>query len=89
MAGGVAETASSMVLDSFFEDAEGKAKDNAGPVMGELWESGVEKNSEYTEQAVEAAAKAHGSDSGVDDPDAIEKLLVAYTKAVEGSAACG
>ncbi|MFI5723140.1 MULTISPECIES: hypothetical protein [Streptomyces] len=27
-------------------------------------------------------------ESGVDDPDAIEKLLVAYTKAVEGSAAC-
>ncbi|MFD6798411.1 hypothetical protein [Streptomyces cyaneofuscatus] len=27
-------------------------------------------------------------DSGVDDPDAIEKLLIAYTKAVEGSAAC-
>ncbi|MFH9202806.1 hypothetical protein ACH4KT_36015 [Streptomyces anulatus] len=28
-------------------------------------------------------------DTGVDDPDAIEKLLVAYTKAVEGTAACG
>ncbi|MFD3789356.1 hypothetical protein [Streptomyces cyaneofuscatus] len=27
-------------------------------------------------------------DSGVDDPDAIEKLLIAYTKAVEGSPAC-
>ncbi|MFJ7410362.1 hypothetical protein ACIQWZ_06065 [Streptomyces sp. NPDC098077] len=28
-------------------------------------------------------------DTGIDDPDAIEKLLVAYTKAVEGTAACG
>ncbi|PVC91842.1 hypothetical protein DBP12_24995 [Streptomyces sp. CS014] len=27
-------------------------------------------------------------DSGIDDPEAIEKLLTAYTKAVEGSAAC-
>ncbi|MFJ6511719.1 hypothetical protein ACIQMO_03355 [Streptomyces sp. NPDC091406] len=28
-------------------------------------------------------------ESGIDDPAAIEKLLVAYTKAVEGTAACG
>ncbi|WP_324793519.1 hypothetical protein SJX93_09835 [Streptomyces cyaneofuscatus] len=67
VAGGVADTASSMILDSLFKDAEGKAKDDAGPVMGELWESGVEKNSEYTEQAVEAAAKAHGRDDLMDN----------------------
>lgn len=34
--------------------------------MGELWESGNEKNSEYTEMAVEAAAKAHGRDDLMD-----------------------
>ncbi|MCX4484411.1 hypothetical protein OG890_10665 [Streptomyces anulatus] len=67
VAGGVASTASSMILESLFKDAEGKAKDDAGPVMGELWESGVEKNSEYTEQAVEAAAKAHGRDDLMDN----------------------
>ncbi|MFC8696802.1 hypothetical protein [Streptomyces parvus] len=67
VAGGVAETASSMVLESIFKDAEGKAKDNAGPVMGEIWESGNEKNSEYTEKAVEAAAKAHGREDLLDD----------------------
>ncbi|MEU3131432.1 hypothetical protein ABZ691_01235 [Streptomyces sp. NPDC006854] len=66
VAGGAAETVSSMVLESLFKDAEGKAKGNAGPVMGELWESGVEKNSEYTEQAVEAAAKSHGRDDLMD-----------------------
>ncbi|MFJ3433849.1 hypothetical protein ACIPMU_09875 [Streptomyces cyaneofuscatus] len=66
VAGGLAETASSMVLESFFKDAEGKAKDDAGPVMGEQWESGVDKNSEYTETAVEAAAKAHGRDDLMD-----------------------
>ncbi len=27
-------------------------------------------------------------DTGIDDPAAIEKLLIAYTKAVEGSTAC-
>lgn len=67
VAGGLAETASSMVLESFFKDAEGKAKDDAGPVMGERWESGVDKNSEYTEKAVEAAAKAHGRDDLMDN----------------------
>ncbi|MFD6475253.1 hypothetical protein ACFWEH_17355 [Streptomyces anulatus] len=67
VAGGLAETASSMVLESFFKDAEGKAKDDAGPVMGEIWENGVEKNSEYTEQAVEEAAKAHGRDDLMDN----------------------
>lgn len=66
VAGGVASTASSMILESLFKDAEGKAKDDAGPVMGELWESGNEKNSEYTEMAVEAAAKAHGRDDLMD-----------------------
>ncbi|MFI7234373.1 hypothetical protein [Streptomyces cyaneofuscatus] len=67
VAGGLADTASSMILDSIFKDAEGKAKDNAGPVMGELWESGNEKNSEYTEKAVEAAAKAHGREDLMDN----------------------
>ncbi|MFG2766151.1 MULTISPECIES: hypothetical protein [Streptomyces] len=67
VAGGVAETASSMILESIFKDAEGKAKDNAGPVMGEIWESGNEKNSEYTEKAVEAAAKAHGREDLMDN----------------------
>ncbi|MEV4880454.1 hypothetical protein [Streptomyces cyaneofuscatus] len=67
VAGGVADTASSMILESLFKDAEGKAKDDAGPVMGELWESGNEKNSEYTEKAVEAAAKAHGREDLMDN----------------------
>ncbi|MFJ9889588.1 hypothetical protein ACIQRW_27550 [Streptomyces sp. NPDC091287] len=45
------------------------------------------KVSEQPEQDLYIAVETR--DSGVDDPDAIEKLLVAYTKAVEGSAACG
>ncbi|MEU4178844.1 hypothetical protein [Streptomyces sp. NPDC026589] len=45
------------------------------------------KASEHPEQDLYTTVETR--DSGVDDPAAIEKLLVAYTKAVEGSAACG
>ncbi|MCX5396823.1 hypothetical protein [Streptomyces sp. NBC_00102] len=67
VAGGVAGTASSMVLESLFKDVEGHAKDDASPVMGERWESGLDRNSQYTEQAVENAAKAHHRDDLLDD----------------------
>ncbi|MFH9263909.1 hypothetical protein ACH4KN_06535 [Streptomyces sp. NPDC017546] len=43
--------------------------------------------SEHPEQDLYTVVQTR--DSGVDDPDAIEKLLIAYTKAVEGSDACG
>ncbi|MFJ9110825.1 hypothetical protein [Streptomyces sp. NPDC102283] len=45
------------------------------------------KASEHPEQDLYVAVETR--DSGVDDPAAIERLLVAYTKAVEGTAACG
>ncbi|MEV5159631.1 hypothetical protein [Streptomyces sp. NPDC053728] len=67
VAGGVASTASSMVLEALFQDAEGHAKDDAGSVIGELWESGSEQNAEYTETAAENAAKAHHRDDLMDD----------------------
>ncbi|MES9806198.1 hypothetical protein [Streptomyces cinereoruber] len=58
--GGVSGTVTSMLLEEIFKDAEGKAKDEAGPVMGEHWESGMKSNSMYTEKAAELAAQAHG-----------------------------
>ncbi|MFE2848736.1 hypothetical protein ACFXKS_35485 [Streptomyces scopuliridis] len=58
-AGGAAGTVTSVVLEELFKDAEGKAKDEAGPVMGEHWESGLESNTKYTEKAAELAAEAH------------------------------
>ncbi|WP_432139374.1 hypothetical protein [Streptomyces sp. bgisy154] len=58
-AGGTAGTVSSLVLEELFQDAEGHAKEDAGAVMGERWESGLDKNASYTEQAAELAAKAH------------------------------
>ncbi|WP_408991540.1 hypothetical protein [Streptomyces sp. 1268] len=42
--------------------------------------------SEHPEQDLYIAVETR--DTGIDDPEAIEKLLTAYTKAVEGSAAC-
>lgn len=67
VAGGAAGTVSSMVLEALFQDAEGHAKDDAGPVMGKLWEECLDKNSDYTEQAVESAAKAHHRSDLLDD----------------------
>ncbi|NEB98687.1 hypothetical protein [Streptomyces anulatus] len=45
------------------------------------------KASEHPEQDLYITVETR--DTGIDDPAAIEKLLVAYTKAVEGTAACG
>ncbi|MFI2311805.1 hypothetical protein [Streptomyces sp. CB00072] len=45
------------------------------------------KVSEHPEQDLYTVVETR--DSGVDDPAAIEKLLIAFTRAVEGSAACG
>ncbi|WDT91531.1 hypothetical protein H0E86_10145 [Streptomyces sp. SCSIO-PteL053] len=44
------------------------------------------KTSEHPEQDLYIAVETR--DTGIDDPEAIEKLLTAYIKAVEGSAAC-
>ncbi|WP_406189863.1 hypothetical protein OH791_27075 [Streptomyces anulatus] len=45
------------------------------------------KVSEHPEQDLYTVVETR--DTGVDDPAAIEKLLIAFTEAVEGSAACG
>ncbi|NYV74307.1 DUF6571 family protein [Streptomyces sp. UH6] len=59
---GVVGGATSVILEGIFADAEGKAKEEAGPVMGELWESGKDSNSKYTELAAETAAKNYNLD---------------------------
>ncbi|MGA4839252.1 DUF6571 family protein [Streptomyces sp. G45] len=57
--GGVAETVSGAVLTELFADAEGKAKGDAGLIMGERWDSGMRDNIRYTEKAAELAAEKH------------------------------
>ncbi|WP_425247989.1 hypothetical protein [Streptomyces sp. NEAU-NA10] len=71
VAGGAASTVSSMILEELFQNAEGHAQDDAGAVIGEKWESGLETNSAYTERAAELAAKAHNrtdlQDNSIDE----------------------
>ncbi|MCF4140620.1 hypothetical protein L1856_32910 [Streptomyces sp. Tue 6430] len=67
VAGGVASTVSSMILEELFQNAKGHAQDDAGAVMGEKWESGLETNAAYTEHAAELAAKAHSRTDLLDD----------------------
>ncbi|WBO63479.1 hypothetical protein [Streptomyces camelliae] len=57
--GGAAGTATSMMLEELFKDAEGSAKDDAGGKMGENWQNGNENNIKYTRKAAFDAAKAY------------------------------
>ncbi|MFD5076991.1 hypothetical protein [Streptomyces sp. NPDC058371] len=57
--GGAAGTVTSVVLEELFKDAEGSAKDDAGPKMGENWENGQDNNMKYTRRAASEAARAH------------------------------
>jgi hypothetical protein len=57
--GGAAGTVTSVVLEQMFKDAEGNAKDGAGPKMGENWENGQDTNMAYTRRAASEAARAH------------------------------
>ncbi|MFF0596660.1 hypothetical protein [Streptomyces antibioticus] len=57
--GGAAGTVTSMVLEELFQDAEGSAKEDAGPKIGENWENGQDNNMKYTRRAASEAARAH------------------------------
>ncbi|MFH9071925.1 hypothetical protein [Streptomyces alboflavus] len=57
--GGVADTVTSAVLEDLFKNAEGKAKGEAGLIMGESWDAGMKESNRYVETAVERAAKEH------------------------------
>ncbi|MFC1232458.1 MULTISPECIES: DUF6571 family protein [Streptomyces] len=60
VAAGAAGTVTSVVMEQFFKDAEGSAKDGAGSKMGENWEKGQDGNMKYTRRAASEAARAHG-----------------------------
>ncbi|MGW8064368.1 hypothetical protein ACVV2G_19355 [Streptomyces ziwulingensis] len=57
--GAAAGTVTSVTLEQMFKDAEGNAKDGAGPKMGEHWENGQDSNMAYTRRAASEAARAH------------------------------
>ncbi|MFE7645091.1 DUF6571 family protein [Streptomyces phaeoluteigriseus] len=79
VAGGVASTVSSMILEDLFQNAEAHAQENAGSVMAENWEDGLEKNSAYSERAAELAARAHNR-TDLLDGSIDEKARVATQK---------
>ncbi|MET9447509.1 hypothetical protein [Streptomyces cinerochromogenes] len=63
--GGAAGTATSMMLEELFKDAEGSAKDDAGAKMGEDWENGTQANMKYTSAAAFNTAKQYHLDRDV------------------------
>jgi hypothetical protein len=57
--GGAAGTVTSVVLEELFQDAEGSAKDDAGPKIGDDWQNGRKANMEYTRRAASEAARMY------------------------------
>jgi hypothetical protein len=57
--GGASGTVTSVILEQLFKDAEGSAKDDAGPKIGEDWQNGREANMEYTRRAASEAARLY------------------------------
>ncbi|MEU9335419.1 DUF6571 family protein [Streptomyces sp. NPDC048290] len=64
LAGGAAGTVSSMVLESVFSDAEGKAAEGSQEAAGDVWQEGYEQNTRVTENAAREAARLHGLETG-------------------------
>ncbi|MBD0422260.1 hypothetical protein H0H10_24405 [Streptomyces sp. TRM S81-3] len=63
--GGGAGTVTSVVLEELFEDAEGKAKEDAQSTGGQYWQQGMVRGKDITQLAVrEAAEKYHTIDAG-------------------------
>ncbi|WP_416986082.1 hypothetical protein [Streptomyces sp. T028] len=57
--GGAAGTATSVVLESVFQDAEGHAAEEAQKAGGQVWQEGQERNVQITQEAVRAAAEKY------------------------------
>ncbi|MBJ7905309.1 hypothetical protein IF655_18650 [Streptomyces sp. DSM 110735] len=58
-AGGVAGTATSVVLERVFKDAEGSSLDEIANTRGERWEAAMTRNNEYVAAGAHAAADRH------------------------------
>lgn len=67
LAGGAAGTATSVILESVFQDAEGHAIEKAQKTGGQFWADGQMRNQAIAEDGARAAAEKYGS---VDTGDA-------------------
>ncbi|MFE2045900.1 hypothetical protein ACFXAZ_34275 [Streptomyces sp. NPDC059477] len=68
LTGGLAGTATSMVLEQVFSDAEGHALEQRFQEMGDSWQAALTGNNEYVSTATLAAAGEHNL-SNADDVD--------------------
>ncbi|MGY3204397.1 hypothetical protein [Streptomyces sp. TE5632] len=59
VAGGGANTVTSVVLEEVFKDAEGHAKQEAQVTGGRFWQEGMQRNLDITQTAVRAAAEKY------------------------------
>jgi hypothetical protein len=87
---GVAGTATSVVLEEVFKDAEGHALEDAADQMGDRWQAGLTKNNDYVGLgAVTAARHYHMQNAGDVETWAREGARQGYLNAramVEGQA---
>ncbi|MFJ4685817.1 hypothetical protein [Streptomyces sp. NPDC088789] len=63
-AGGATATATSMILESIFADAEGNAAAQGAKTGGVVWQEGWEQNTDITEDAVRLAADKYNIEGG-------------------------
>jgi hypothetical protein len=64
LVGGTTGTATSVVLESVFQDAEGNAKENAARTGGQVWQDGWDQHVAIAEDATRVAAEQYKLDSG-------------------------
>ncbi|MDX3695342.1 hypothetical protein PV726_34395 [Streptomyces europaeiscabiei] len=64
LVGGAAGTATGVVLESVFQDAEGSAKETAARTGGEVWQDGWDQHVAIAEDATRAAADQYKLDAG-------------------------
>ncbi|WP_308405373.1 DUF6571 family protein [Streptomyces sp. B93] len=76
--GGSAGTATSVILEAVFKDAEGRAMSDAQATGGRFWAEGLERNISIAEDAARTAAREYGS------PDSTDIGMTAHESARQG-----
>jgi hypothetical protein len=90
LAGGAAGTATSVVLESVFQDAEGSAMDEAKKTGGQFWQEGQVRNGAIAEDGARAAAEKYKSldadDAGMMARNSAQQGYLNAQAIVEGQA---
>ncbi|KQX79751.1 hypothetical protein [Streptomyces sp. Root1310] len=90
LAGGAAGTATSVILESVFQDAEGHALDKAQKTGGQFWADGQVRNQAIAEDGARAAAEKYESmdagDAGMTAREAAKQGYLNAQAIVDGGA---